>query len=73
MFGHHDLAQSGKYTVSIITQMPTEFYGISKADYNHLSSDIKTNFEEYSKPYPDVSIIKKDYYDNKRWIKFQKA
>ena len=73
MFGHHDLEGSGKFDYSIITQLPTEFYGIAKTDYNNLPQDIKNNFNEYVKPYPDTTIIKQNYFDNKRWIKFQKA
>ena len=73
MFGHHDLENNGRFSFSIITQLPTEFYGVAKTDYKFLPMETRLNFAEYAKPYPNASVIRKNYFDNKRWIKFQKA
>lgn len=48
-------------------------FGISKSDYINLSLEIKNNFNEYAKPYPNETIIRQNFYDNKRWIKFKNA
>ena len=56
-----------------MTILPWELFGINKGDYLNLSQKVKNNFNEFSKPYPDSNIIKQNYFDNKRWIKFKTA
>ena len=72
IFGHHRITSDCKYDYSIITQLPCEFLGITKTDFLNLPKEIKNSFLEYAKPYPSDDVIREDYYNNKRWIRFKK-
>lgn len=71
IFGHHRIASDWTYDFSIITQLPWEFFGITKSNFFNLSKDIQKSFLEYAKPYPDNTVIKEEYYSNKRWGRFK--
>lgn len=70
IFGHHRITSDWKFDYTIITQLPSEFFGITKNDFLSLPEEIKKSFYEYAKPYPTSEVIKKNFYDNKKWVKF---
>jgi hypothetical protein len=71
IFGHHTINTDCLFEYTVITQLPCEFLGITKSDFLGLPQEVKDNIFNYAKPYPETEVIRRDYFNNKRWAQFK--